>query len=71
MGKDRAVTSCSALSLFNDLSFTRKQKYLTYPYMGAVGVKNCQNYPYVINEWPQTPYSASFVDEDMQDYEST
>ena len=25
---------------------------LTYPYMGAGGVKNFQNHPYVINEWP-------------------
>ena len=25
---------------------------LTYPYMGAGGVKNFQNHPYVIIEWP-------------------
>ena len=31
----------------------RGLKNFTYPYMG-VGkrVKNCQNHPYVINEWP-------------------
>ena len=29
----------------------RGLKNLTYPYMG-VGGKNCQNHPYVINEWP-------------------
>ena len=29
----------------------RGLKYLTYPYMGVEGVKNCQNHPYVINEW--------------------
>ena len=27
-------------------------KNLTYAYMGVGGVKNCQNCPYVINEWP-------------------
>ena len=27
-------------------------KNLTYPYMGVGGVNNCQNHPYVINEWP-------------------
>ena len=31
----------------------RGLKNLTYPYMGVGGVKNCQNRPYVINEWPQ------------------
>ena len=30
----------------------RGLKNLTYPYMGVVGVKNCQNHPYIINEWP-------------------
>ena len=28
------------------------EKNLTYPYMGVGGVKNCQNHPIVINEWP-------------------
>ena len=28
----------------------RGLKNRTYPYMG--GVENCQNHPYVINEWP-------------------
>ena len=32
----------------------RGLKNLTYPYMGVGGVKNCQNHPYVINEWPLT-----------------
>ena len=27
-------------------------KNLTYPCMGVGGFKNCQNHPYVINEWP-------------------
>ena len=27
-------------------------KNLMYTYMGWGGVKNCQNRPYVINEWP-------------------
>ena len=27
----------------------RGSKNFTYPYMG---LKNCQNHPYVINEWP-------------------
>ena len=27
-------------------------KNLMYPYIGVGGLKNCQNYPYVINEWP-------------------
>ena len=27
---------------------------LTYPYMGVGGVKNFENHPYVINEWPLT-----------------
>ena len=31
----------------------RGLKNLTYPYMWVGGVKNCQNHPYVINEWPQ------------------
>ena len=30
----------------------RGLKNLTYTYMGVRGVKNCQNHPYVINEWP-------------------
>ena len=31
----------------------RGLKNLMYPYMGVErGVKNCQNHPYVINEWP-------------------
>ena len=31
----------------------RGLKNLTYPYMGiGWGVKNFQNHPYVINEWP-------------------
>ena len=31
----------------------RGLKNLTYPYMGVGGgVKNCQNHPFVINEWP-------------------
>ena len=30
----------------------RGLKNLTYPYMGVGGVKNYQNHPYVINEWP-------------------
>ena len=32
----------------------RDLKNLTYPYMGVGGIKNCQNYPYVINEWSLT-----------------
>ena len=33
----------------------RDLKNLTYSYMGVGGrVKNCQNHPYVINEWPLT-----------------
>ena len=31
----------------------RGLKNLTYPYMGE-GIQNCQNHPYVINEWPLT-----------------
>ena len=28
-------------------------KNLTFPYKGmGGGVKNCQNHPYIINEWP-------------------
>ena len=23
----------------------------TYPYMGVGGVRNCQNHPYIVNEW--------------------
>ena len=34
----------------------RGLKNLTYPYMGVGGVKNFQNLPYVINEWPITFY---------------
>ena len=34
-------------------------KNLTYHYMGVGGVKNCQNHPYVINEWPQTVQHSS------------
>ena len=30
----------------------RGLKNLTYPYVGVGAVKNCQNHPYVINEWP-------------------
>ena len=30
----------------------RGLKNLTYPYRGVGRAKNCQNYPYVINEWP-------------------
>ena len=31
----------------------RDLKNLKYPYMGVGGGgKNCQNHPYVINEWP-------------------
>ena len=30
----------------------RSLKNLTYPYMGIGGVKNCQNHPYIFNEWP-------------------
>ena len=30
----------------------RSLKNFKYPYMGAEGVKNCQNHPYVINKWP-------------------
>ena len=30
----------------------RGLKNLTYPYMGVRWVKNCQNHPYIINEWP-------------------
>ena len=29
---------------------------LTYPYVGVRGVKNYQNHPYVINEWPFTRF---------------
>ena len=33
----------------------RGMKNLMYLYMGVgEGVKNCQNHPYVINEWPLT-----------------
>ena len=31
-------------------------KNLTYPYMGVAEVKNSQNHPYVINEWPLEKY---------------
>ena len=31
----------------------RGLKNLTYAYMGVERSKNCQNYPYVINKWPQ------------------
>ena len=34
----------------------RGLKILTYPYMGVRGGKNCQNHPYVIDEWPLTFY---------------
>ena len=37
----------------------RDLKSPTYPYMVVGGVKNCQNHPYVINEWPLIHYSAS------------
>ena len=32
-------------------------KNLSYPYMevGGEEVKSCQNHPYVVNEWSQTP----------------
>ena len=30
----------------------RGLKNPTYPYGRVRGVKNCQNHPYVINEWP-------------------
>ena len=30
----------------------RGLKNLTYSYMGIGEVKNCQNHPYAINEWP-------------------
>ena len=30
----------------------RGLRNLKYPYMGVGGVKNCQNDPYVMNEWP-------------------
>ena len=33
-------------------------KNLKYAYMGVGGVKNYQNHPYVINEWP---LNASFM----------
>ena len=29
---------------------------LTYPYKGVGGVKNCQNHPYVNNEWALREY---------------
>ena len=28
-----------------------------FTYMGVGGVKNCQNRPYVINEWPLKSFS--------------
>jgi hypothetical protein len=34
----------------------RGLKNLTHPYMAARGVKNCQNPPYVINEWSLISY---------------
>ena len=35
----------------------RGLKYLTYPLHGVRGgSKNCQNHPYVINEWPLRYY---------------
>ena len=38
----------------------RGLKNLMYPYMGVgVEVKNYQNNPYVINEWPLTEYRVS------------
>ena len=37
----------------------RGLKNFMYPYMGVGGVKNCQNHPYVINEWPLIPTSSS------------
>ena len=34
---------------------------LTYPYMGVGEVENCQNHPYVINEWLHRLYKYNHV----------
>jgi hypothetical protein len=34
----------------------RGLKKLTYPYIGVGEVKNCQNHPCVVNEWPLKLY---------------
>ena len=40
----------------------RGLKNRMYPYMGVRGVKNCQNHPYVINEWPpNTIHFQSYI----------
>ena len=39
----------------------RGLKNLTYPYMGVREVKNCQNHPYVINEWPLNTLYLKFL----------
>ena len=36
----------------------RGLKNLTYPYMGVEEDNNCQNHPYVINEWTLTRSNA-------------
>ena len=42
----------------------RGLKNLTYPYMGVGGMKNFQNHPYVINEWPLT--ACEVYEKDME-----
>ena len=45
----------------------RGLKNLTYPYMGVGGgVKNCQNHPYVINEWPLIYIKTEIQDKDIK-----
>ena len=39
----------------------RGLKNLTFPYMGVGEVKNCQNRPYVINEWPLIQHEKYFL----------
>ena len=39
----------------------RGLKNLTYPYMGVRGVKNFQNHPHVINEWPLICLTTTFI----------
>ena len=39
----------------------RGLKNLTCAYMGVVGVRNCQNHAYVINEWPLTKNASRAI----------
>jgi hypothetical protein len=48
----------------------RGLKNLTYPYMGAGGIKNGQNHPYVINEWPLNVVSGGHLQTNSLDEEN-